>query len=213
MGINVHKYVDRIVALIKIKHPRTRKLCVYKPCMCFLHPDSEVVVKNHFGFNRQWDGKRVRMNLMAGSLFMDENARIKVESFDVYAGSRITVNQGAELSLGRGYMNYECVIECFSSISIGNDVAISERVVIRDSDNHAISSKTDNCLVRDKSVVAPIIIGDHVWIGMNVTVLKGVTIGEGAVVAAGSVVNKDVPSHCLVAGVPAKVVKTDIEWS
>lgn len=50
-------------------------------------------------------------------------------------------------------------------------------------------------------------------IGMNVTVLKGVTIGEGAVVAAGSVVNKDVPPHCLVAGVPAKVVKTDIEWS
>lgn len=60
---------------------------------------------------------------------------------------------------------------------------------------------------------APIVIGDHVWIGMNVIVLKGVTIGEGAVVSAGSVVTKDVPPHSLVAGVPAKVVKTDVEWN
>ena len=37
--------------------------------------------------------------------------------------------------------------------------------------------------------------------------------GEGTVVAVGSVVNKDVPPHCLVAGVPAKVVKTDVSWS
>lgn len=48
---------------------------------------------------------------------------------------------------------------------------------------------------------------------MNVIVLKGVTIGEGAVVAASSLVNKDVPPHCLVAGVPAKVMKTDVSWS
>ena len=62
-------------------------------------------------------------------------------------------------------------------------------------------------------MTAPIVIGDHVWIGMNVIVLKGVTIGEGSIVAAGSVVNKDVPPHCLVAGVPAKVVKTDVTWN
>jgi len=67
--------------------------------------------------------------------------------------------------------------------------------------------------VDGKSVATPIIIGDHVWIGMNVTVLKGVTIGDGAVVAAGSMVTKDVPPHSLVAGVPAKVVKTDVEWN
>ena len=61
--------------------------------------------------------------------------------------------------------------------------------------------------------MAPIVIQDHVWLGMNVIVLKGVTIGEGAIVAAGSIVTKDVPPHCLVAGVPAKVVKTDVTWS
>ena len=48
---------------------------------------------------------------------------------------------------------------------------------------------------------------------MGVTILKGVTIGEGAIVAAGSLVNKDVPPHCLVAGIPAKVVKSNVSWN
>ena len=43
-------------------------------------------------------------------------------------------------------------------------------------------------------------------------ILKGVTIGEGAVVAAGAVVTKDVPAYTLVAGVPAKVIKENIQW-
>ena len=50
-------------------------------------------------------------------------------------------------------------------------------------------------------------IGNDVWIGTDVKLCGGVTIGDGAIVAAGAVVTKDVPEDCLVAGVPARVVK------
>lgn len=50
-------------------------------------------------------------------------------------------------------------------------------------------------------------IGNDVWIGLNVTILPGVKIGNGVTVAAGSVVIEDVPDYCVVAGVPARVVK------
>jgi acetyltransferase-like isoleucine patch superfamily enzyme len=53
---------------------------------------------------------------------------------------------------------------------------------------------------------APIIIGDDVWLGSNVTVLKGVRIGDGAVVGANSLVNADVEPYTIVGGVPAKVI-------
>lgn len=51
------------------------------------------------------------------------------------------------------------------------------------------------------------IIGNDVWIGMNVTILNGIRIGDGAVVGAGSVVTKDVPPYCIVGGNPARVIK------
>lgn len=54
----------------------------------------------------------------------------------------------------------------------------------------------------------PVVIGDDVWIGTNAVILPGVTIGQHVVVAAGAVVTKDVPANTLVAGVPAKVVKS-----
>ncbi len=53
-----------------------------------------------------------------------------------------------------------------------------------------------------------IVIEDDVWLGSGVVVTDGVRIGQGAVVAAGAVVTKDVPPHTVVAGVPARVIKT-----
>ena len=113
-----------------------------------------------------------------------------------------------------------------SSIQIGNNVTIAWGCTIYDHDSHSldyrlrrkdiddelrdlregvsfIKNKDWNC-VNSK----PIIIKDDVWIGMNCIILKGVTIGEGAIVGAGSVVTKDVPPWTLVAGNPAKVIKS-----
>ncbi len=53
----------------------------------------------------------------------------------------------------------------------------------------------------------PIRIGDNVWIGMNSVVLPGVQIGDNVVVGAGSVVKKDIPSNCVAAGNPCRVIR------
>ena len=55
--------------------------------------------------------------------------------------------------------------------------------------------------------MSPVMIGNNVWIGSRAMVLKGVEIGTGAVVAPMTIVTKDVPANCVVAGIPAKVIR------
>lgn len=60
---------------------------------------------------------------------------------------------------------------------------------------------------------ADVILGDHVWVGLKVQVLKGVRVGEHSILAAGCVVIRDVPAHTIVAGVPAKPIRSGITWA
>lgn len=137
---------------------------------------------------------------------MRAHARLIVRGgFSIYSNADVSINENAVLEIGSGFVNCGARIHCFKNIRIGNHVFIGEDVLIRDSDGHEIVGS-------ERPIAMPIVVGDHVWIGANVTLLKGVSIGEGAVVAAGAVVTKNVPAHALVAGVPAKVVKERISW-
>ncbi len=61
-------------------------------------------------------------------------------------------------------------------------------------------------VVEEKQKPAPII-GNDVWVGMNVMIMRGVTIGDGAVIASGAIVTSDVQPYSIVGGVPAKHIK------
>lgn len=142
---------------------------------------------------------------MPSQMVVRRNANILIRgTFRIYSGHTISVNQNALLVLGSGFINMGLNLTCFERIEIGDNGAIAENVTIRDSDDHCLG---------EGQPTQPVRIGNHVWIGMNATVLKGVSVGDGAVVAAGSVVIEDVPPNSLVAGVPALVKKTNIQWS
>lgn len=110
---------------------------------------------------------------------------------------------------------------CVNRIEIGAYTAVADNTTICDNNNHPINPTYrkqmrltpvgDDMRMWKHSANAPIIIGENCWIGSNVRICKGVTIGDNSIVAACSVVTKDVPANCIVAGNPAKIVKTSID--
>lgn len=110
---------------------------------------------------------------------------------------------GKNIHLGRRvFINSGCKFQDQGGIYIGDDVLVGHNCVI------ATLNHVDAPERRGDMYPKPVRIGSRVWIGANVTILPGITIGDGAIIAAGAVVTKDVAPRAVVAGVPARVIKT-----
>jgi acetyltransferase-like isoleucine patch superfamily enzyme len=111
-----------------------------------------------------------------------------------YKSSKIVI--GNNTVIGNG-----TEIICCASISIGRRCLFGPRVIIYDSDFHGVHPEK-----RSSPNVAPVSIGDNVWIGTEAIILKGVNIGKDAVIGARCVVTRDVPQGAIVTGNPMKIV-------
>lgn len=119
-----------------------------------------------------------------------------------------TVNKGV-IMIGDNVGISSAILWSQTKIQIGNYVNIGGNCLLIDNDAHPLNFLERRKTPTDDNVLSkPIIIEDDVWIGANSIILKGVTIGARSIVGAGSVVTKSFPSDSIIAGNPAKLIKT-----
>lgn len=117
------------------------------------------------------------------------------------------------VKLGNNVVFYAARPGMFSTepwlVTIGNNVYITAGCQFLTHDGGTLILRQE---VPDLELTAPITVGNDVYIGINTIIMPGVNIGNRVIVGAGSVVSRDVPDNSVVAGVPARVIKTVDEY-
>lgn len=131
-----------------------------------------------------------------------ENAYISIK------GDNCSIHIGNRTTIGSAKFFVE---EGSTSIEVGKDCMFGRKVCLQTTDFHSIiDTSTKQRINPPKSIR----IGDHVWLGYGVTISKGGELSNNSVVGEQSVVTKAFPqSHILIAGIPARILKENIDWS
>ena len=161
-----------------------------------------------------WTGhtpKRYQPLLLAGlgTISFQTNVRIGLSSSPKFWSSECYIearSTSAKVEIGQNTWinNGFSAISNGGSISIGQDCHIGHDVFIIDSDFQLLDPNKRNVDPGSQ----PVCIGNNVFIGSQVTILKNAHIGDGSVVAASAVVSGTFTARSLIAGNPARLIRT-----
>lgn len=137
------------------------------------------------------------VTLFAGGLISIGNNCVFYERSSVWSGHKgIIIGNNVSIGIG-SHIN--------GNVEIADEVRVADSVRVYSWNHKFLDPITP--IARQGYKEKKVKIGYNVWVGSGATILSGVTIGKGSVVAAGAVVSKNVPENCVVAGVPAKIIK------
>jgi len=125
-------------------------------------------------------------------------------------GCTISIGPDGVLTTGNDFnATAKTSILCAHKITFGDHNLISWDCLIMDTDQHRIKDLEGNSINEDQ----PVVLGDNVWVGCRTSVLKGVTLPSDCIVGASSNVTGSFnQSNCIIAGNPAKIIKTGVSW-
>ena len=196
-GVNpILARIARRMEWARIETARKDKHCAVLDSSVVLHPGAEI------------------SNLLGNpeSISVGEHTHVR--------GQLLTFWNSGQIRIGRWcYVGADTRIWSQASVTIGDYVLIAHLVDVHDTNSHPVNWRerrldTEMILSGEgyrtptQTVSAPVVIEDDVWIGFKASILKGVHIGRGAIVAACSVVTQDIPAWSVVAGNPAKVLRS-----
>jgi len=121
-------------------------------------------------------------------------------------GCKVRAHEGSIVIGAKSVLGQECTISAYQHISIGRECIIADRVMMIDFDHGVVEVERP---IRHQGIYKrDVDVGHNVWIGFGACLLRGVAVGNNAIVGTSAVVTCDVPDNAVVAGIPARVIRT-----
>lgn len=168
-----------------IKYGKDMRVC--NKLYIKINSNASISIGNNFGFSSGGGYNPLARN-MKGAIEMESNSSL-------FIGDNVGISSSC--------------LWVYDFLKIGNNVKIGGDCIIMDSDTHSINyiERRNGRTDRPNAKKAGITIGNDVLIGTRCIILKGVTIGDRTIIGSGSVVTKSIPSDCVAAGNPCKVIR------
>jgi acetyltransferase-like isoleucine patch superfamily enzyme len=166
-------------------------------------------------------GGRNRITIGEGCIFYNLKFHIRGSDHVIEIGKNCRFTRGGliwleddgcTLSIGQDTTMVEVMIavtEPGSKVVIGEECMFANDIDIRVGDSHSV---LDTATGKRINFAEDIMIGRHVWIAAHTVILKGVTIGENSVIASGAIVTRSCEPGSILAGNPAKVIRSGVSW-
>lgn len=183
---------------------------------------NNVIINKGVFMNSKYDivGNNIRVEIGPGAVLSDIRIFMRGDNHTLIIGERCSMKGGdfyfeddhCTVVIGKNTTiesAHFAITEPNKRIIVGEDCMFSSGIELRTGDSHSILDFTTKKRI---NYAKDIHVKNHVWIGANAIILKGVTLGTNCIVGTGSLVTSDVPENCIAAGIPAKVVKENIDW-
>lgn len=155
-------------------------------------------------------GENCIINDCSITIHGNNNTLIIEDKARLLGGARISMEGNSTIRIGyNAGVRKVSFLAKDANIEIGELCMFSNDIIVRNHDSHKVINLEDGKI---SNHAQDIVLGRHVWIGQNVTILKGCNIGDDSILALGAVVTKSCPPNSIMAGNPAKIVKSDITW-
>lgn len=188
-----YKYWNRLIFRVnKVSFGKNMLIC--NQFYLIKHPTANICIGDNFVFTSGEAFNPLSRNIK-GCIYADKNSIINI-------GNNVGISSAS--------------LWAKEKIQIGNNVKIGGDCILMDTDAHSLDYRIRNSHKKNEqgdaidAILAkskPIIIEDDVLIGTRCIILKGVTVGARSIIGSGSIVTKDIPSDCIAAGNPCKVIK------
>lgn len=165
-------------------------------------------------------GNNNSVQILQGSILSDVTIRMRGDNHQLIIGENCRflggsiwfANNGCQIQIGQNTTiesAHLAATEPNRIISIGEDCMLAYGIEFRTGDSHSI---VDNDTRKRINWAKDIVVGNHVWIAAHAIVLKGSSIGNNSVIGTNSLVTSDIPNNSIAVGIPAKVIKSNIDW-